>query len=258
MARTVDDVALLLAVQAGPDPRSPVALDGDPARYLPPVEVPASPLRIGWAPDLGGLPIDPAVRATLSGIPEIFAGLGHHVEAACPDLSDASEIFNTLRAASFALSLGELYETHRDQLKETIIWNVETGLNLGIEDHLRATRLRWALYERVVSWFEQFDVLVCPTTQVPPFVSGTEWITEVDGIEMKTYIEWMRACTDVTLMNCPAISVPGGFTESGLPVGLQIVTPPQRDDLALSVAKQFEQATMWGQRRPPAVDQPEA
>lgn len=249
MARTVDDVALLLAAQAGPDPRSPIALETAGSAFLPPLTEPDA-LRVAWAPDLGSLPIDREVTTALAGVPAVFEQLGHRVDESAPDLTGAMEIFDTMRAWNFAMKLGDTIRTHRDQMKDTVVWNVERGLGLSMADHQRASRLQAALYERVVEFFGEFDVLLCPVAQVPPFTLDTEYVTEIDGHSFSTYIEWMRACTDVTVMNVPAISVPAGFTEDGLPIGLQIVGPPHGDQRVLQVAKQFEAATEIGTRRP--------
>lgn len=251
MARCVDDVALLLAAQAGADPRSPIAMELTGAKFAPPVQEPSGTLRVAWAPDLGGLPIDPEVRAALAHVPAVFEELGHEVVEAHPDLTEAGRVFDTLRAWSFALGLGSLVKEHGDKVKDTVQWNVQRGLDLSMEDHMDAWRMRGELYQRVITFFGNYDVLLCPVAQVPPFDVETEWISEVDGVAMTTYIEWMRVCSDVTIMNCPAISVPAGFTEHGLPIGLQLVTAPRSDARLLSIAKQFETATSVGERRPP-------
>lgn len=250
MARTVDDVALLLAAQAGPDPRSPIALETPGSAFLPPVGEPPAAMRVAWAPDLGGLPIAPEVRTAMAGVPQVFTDLGHNVEEAVPDLSDAVQIFDTMRAWFYAMGLGDVVDEYRDVLKETLVWNVQRGRDLSMEQHLADSRRHNALYERVIDFFGQYDVLLCPVAQVAPFSNEIEYITEIEGHKMNTYIEWMRVCTDVTVMNVPAISVPAGFTPEGLPIGLQIVGPPRGDELVLQVARQFEQATNVGLRRP--------
>jgi len=250
MARTVDDVALFLAAQSGPDPRSPIALDAAGATFAPPIAEPTGQLRIAWAPDLGGLPIDPQVTAALAGVPVVFESLGHGVEEACPDLSEAGSVFDTVRAWDFAMALGELADERKSEMKETLQWNVQRGRDLAMLDYMAAFKMRAEIYQRVVTFFASYDFLLCPVAQVPPFNVDTEYITEINGIEMNTYIEWMRVCSDVTIMNCPAISVPAGFTDDGLPVGLQIVGPPRSDLALLQIAKQFEAATKVGDRRP--------
>ena len=121
---------------------------------------------------------------------------------------------------------------------------------MPMAENMKAWKLRGELYQRSVTFFEDYDFLLCPVAQVPPFDVKTEYITEINGVELQTYIEWMRIVTDVTIMNCPAISVPAGFTEDGLPIGLQIVGPPRSDRALLEIAKQFETATNVGARRP--------
>ena len=124
---------------------------------------------------------------------------------------------------------------------------------MSMADHMKAWKLRGEIYQRTATFFETYDFLLCPVTQVAPFPLDLEYIKEINGVPMQTYIEWMRVCTDVTVMNCPAISMPAGFTDDGLPVGLQIVGPPRADRAVLEIAKQFETATNVAARRPPVM-----
>jgi amidase len=254
MGRTVGDVALLLSVLAGPDPRSPIALERPGSDFAPPLRGEVSGLRVAWAPDLGGLPVDPAVRDALEGVPDVFSDLGCTVEEAAPNLDGAREIFQVRRAWSFEVGLGPIYERHAEEMKDTVRWNIEEARRLTLADHARVEALHSHLYQRVRAFFDRFDVLVCPVTQVPPFDLDLAYPDVVDGVAMETYIDWMRSCTDVTVMNCPAASVPAGFTPDGLPVGVQIVGPPRDDRLVLEVAFAFEQATRVGDRRPPGIE----
>ncbi|MCP3974936.1 MAG: amidase [bacterium] len=250
LGRTVGDVALLLQAMAGPDPRSPVSLQDDPAMFAEPLEADLAELKVAWSPTLGGLPVAREVISALVSVPDTFDGLGCRVEEATPDLSDAAEIFQVLRAWQYEISLGETYDEHHDQLKDTICWNVEEARRRPLTDHARATRKHAALFHRVREFFEIYDVLACPTVQVAPFDVDIDWVRSIDGIDMETYIDWMRSCCDVTVMGCPAISVPAGFTAQGLPVGLQLVGPP-RDDLGLlRIAHGWEQATEVWKTRP--------
>ena len=210
-------------------------------------------MRVAWAPDLGGLPVDPAVRSASASVPDVFAELGCDVVEAAPNLDGAREIFGVRRAWSFEVGLGPIYDRHADQMKDTVRWNIEQGRALSLADHARVEALHSRLYQRVRAFFQRYDVLLCPVVQVPPFNVDQPFVTEIDGVEMETYIDWMRSCTDVTVMNCPAASVPAGFTEEGLPVGVQIVGPPRDDRLVLEVAHAFEQSTRVGERRPPLV-----
>jgi amidase len=252
MGRTVADVALQLSVLAGPDPRVPIALPDDGAAFAAPLPTSLAGLRVAWAPDLGGrVTVDPAITSVLAASAGVFEELGARVEEDCPDLSGADEVFGTLRAWLFEASFGEIARQHPDQVKESIRWNAEMGAKLSGPDVARAEVLHTKLYERVVEFFERYDVLLAPTTQVLPFPVELEYPTEIAGVEQENYLEWMRSCTLISATGCPALSVPGGFTSDGLPVGLQIVGAPRADRRVLGVGHAFEQATGFGRRRPP-------
>jgi amidase len=252
MGRTVADVALQLSVLAGPDPRVPISLDDDPAAFAAPMPTSLAGLRVAWAPDLGGrVPVAPAIQAVLSASIGVFEQLGATVTKDCPDLSGADEVFGTLRAWLFDASFGELVRNNPDKVKESIRWNAAAGAKLTGSDVGRAEMLHTTLFEQVVSFFDRFDVLLTPTTQVLPFPVEQEYPTEVGGVPFGNYLEWMRSCTLISATGCPALSVPGGFTPDGLPVGLQIVGAPRADRRVLEVGHAFEQATRFGERRPP-------
>ena len=135
-------------------------------------------------------------------------------------------------------------------MKDTVIWNIEEGLKLSGLDVARAQARRGALYHRVRAFFERYDFLLLPVSQVVPFPVEVEWVQEIDGVQMETYIDWMKSCSLITLTGHPAMSVPCGFTPEGLPVGLQIVGPYRREIDVLQLAHAFEQATRVAERRP--------
>lgn len=250
MARTVGDVALMLQAIAGPDRRSPISLQDDPALFASRLDVDLGALRVAWSPTLGGLPVASDVIEVLAEVPGQMAALDWRVEEAEPDLRHAREIFQVRRAWSFELGLGPTYDSDRDSLKDTVRWNIEEGRRRSLADHADAARKHAALHHRVVEFFDDYDVLACPTVQVAPFPAEIEWIDHIDGTPMETYIDWMRSCSDVTIMGCPAISVPAGFTPDGLPVGVQLVGPPRNDLGLLRIAHAYEAATEHWRRRP--------
>jgi amidase len=252
MGRTIADVALQLSVIAGPDPRVPIALDDDPAAFAVPLPERLDGLRVAWAPDLGGqVTVDPVVTSVLESSVGVFESLGADVEEACPKLDGADEVFGTLRAWLFDANFSELARRHPDKVKESIRWNAEMGAKLSGSDVSRAEQLHTKLFERMAAFFERFDVLVAPTTQVLPFPVELEYPTEIAGVHQDNYLEWMRSCTVISATGSPALSVPGGFTDDGLPVGLQIIGPARADRRVLQVGHAFEQATRFGDRRPP-------
>jgi amidase len=252
MGRTVADVALQMSALAGPDRRVPISLSDDPSSFAAPLPTSLTGLRVAWAPDLGGrVTVEPAVTAALASSVGVFESLGAVVEEACPDLSGADEVFGTLRAWLFEAQYGEISRRHPDEVKESIRWNAEIGARLTGPDLARAERLHTSLFERMAEFFERYDVLLAPTTQVLPFPVEMEYPTRIAGVEQDNYLEWMRSCTLISATGSPALSVPGGFTPDGLPVGLQIIGPARADRRVLEIGHAFEQATLFGQRRPP-------
>ena len=251
MGRTVADVALQMSVVAGADPRVPISLADDPAGFAAPLPDRLDGQRVAWAPDLDGrVTVDPAITAALESSVGVFEGLGASVEEACPDLSGADDVFGTLRAWIFDTTYTDLARRHPDKVKESIRWNAEMGAKLTGPDLAHAEQLHTKLYERVVAFFERYDVLLAPTTQVLPFPVELEYPTEIGGVPQENYLEWMRSCTLFSATGCPALSVPGGFTDDGLPVGLQIIGAPRADRRVLEAGHAFEQATQFWQRRP--------
>jgi amidase len=138
-------------------------------------------------------------------------------------------------------------------MKDTVIWNTEEGLKLTAREIGEADVQRTRLYHRVREFMERHEFLLLPAAQVPPFDVTQPYVTEINGVRLPTYIDWMRVCSDITVLGLPAASVPCGFTDEGLPVGIQIVGRHQDDWGVLQLAHSFEQATRVWTRRPPVV-----
>ena len=250
MARTVEDVALLLTALAGPDPRSPLSIEQPAEAFAAPLERDFRGTRIAWSPDLGGLPVDPRVTNVLESQRHVFEELGGQLDEASPDFAGADEAFHILRAWSFALGHEAHLRDHRDQLKDTVIWNAEAGMNLTALQVGRAMERRSELYQRMRAFMDEHEYLICPVNQVPPFDVTTPYPTEINGVQMEDYIAWMKSAYYITLTGLPAISVPCGFTPEGLPVGVQIVGRLHDDFGVLQLAYAFQQATeVWKRRR---------
>lgn len=252
MARTVGDVALLLGVMMGEDPRDPLAWGGDPRPFLEFEPRPPARLRVAWSPSLGGLPVERAVLDVLEGALRVLEDLGWFVEEAEPDLTEADQVFETFRGLALAAGYGTFRDRTPEAMKETLRWNVDEGRRLTGTEVAAAWRAWGQLLERFRTFFEGWDVLACPAAQVAPFPADLEFPDVVEGVPMHSYIEWMRVCTRVTVLGCPAVSVPAGVTDDGLPVGLQLVAPPREELRLLQAAAAFEGATEhW--RRPPSL-----
>ncbi|MFQ5733908.1 MAG: amidase, partial [Planctomycetaceae bacterium] len=243
MARTVADAALLLSAMAGPDPRSPIALTEPGELFRQPLGREFRGVRISWSRDFGGLPVDPRVTAVMDSARGAFESIGCTVEDGEPDFRGADESFKVWRAWRFELKFAELLKAHSEQIKETIRWNAESGAKLTGPQISRAEQKRTELYHRVREFMTDYEFMVFPVTQVPPFDVKQRYIEDIAGVTMETYIDWMKSCYYVTVTGLPAISVPCGFTEEGLPVGLQIVGRHQQDFAVLQLAHAYEQAT---------------
>jgi amidase len=250
MARSVADVALLLATMVGPDPRDPGVMPFDPAVFRGRLERDLRGVRVAWCPDLGGLPLDPRVRAVIAAQRATLERLGCVVEEACPDLTNADSIFLTLRAFRTAATLGPLLAQHRDELKPEAIREIETGQALTSAAVSQAMVQHGQLLDRMRRFEERYECLCCAVNQVPPFDASLDWPKSVDGVAMDHYVAWMKSAYWITTTFRPAISVPAGFTPEGLPVGLQIVGRYRADFALLQVAHAFEQATGVGKKRP--------
>ena len=257
LGRTVDDVALLLSVIAGPDPRVAHSLD-DPGRDFAHVgDLDLTGVRVAFSADLGAaVPVEPAVQAVLTGAARTFAELGCVVEEDCIDFGGAEEVFRTLRAWAFAAGSQHLLREPRELVKASLRWNIEQGLGLTGQDVARADAQRNVIFQRAREFFSRYDVLLLPTSQVVPFDADDEYPQQVAGIAQQTYLDWMRSCYLVTVTGCPALSVPAGFSPDGLPVGVQLVGPHRAERDLLRIGRQFERATGAGTRRPTFVGVP--
>jgi len=251
MGRTVADTALLLSVQAGPDHRVPISLSEQGSTFRSSLKRDFKDTRIAFSPDFGGqVPVDKRVESIIAAQGKVFDDLGCVLEDRVPDFSGAHEVFLNLRAHLFELNNGEYLDRHRDKLKQTVIWNIEAGRKLSAADIARADAERSRIYERVSKFFETHEYLVTVVNQVPPFPIDQEYVTEINGEKLDTYLDWMKSCYYITITGHPAISVPAGFTDDNLPVGIQIVGRHNADFSVLQLAHSFEQATQVWKRRP--------
>jgi len=240
MARNVEDLALLLDAMCGEHPADPLSLPVLPTSFLSAAKSGRKPKRVAYSPDLGITPVDPEVKAVTRKAAERFAEAGVTVEEAHPDLREAHECFHVLRALDFALSKATLLRTRRDLLKPEVIWNIEEGMKLTVEQIERAEAQRLAMTERTLKFFGDYDLLLCPATIVPPYPIENRYVSECDGKKFDNYVQWLGIVYAITLACCPALSLPCGFTKSGLPVGLQMVAKPRGEAELLAGAKVLE------------------
>ncbi|MET0605185.1 MAG: amidase family protein [Beijerinckiaceae bacterium] len=240
MARNVEDVALFLDALSGEDVRDPVSLPKPAQSFLAAASSGWLPKRVAFSADLGITPVDAEVAELCRAAALRFAELGAVVEEAHPDFTEAHDTFNVLRAKGFAISKKALLDSRRSQLKPEVIWNIEKGLKLTMEDHERAERQRSVMYQRALTFFETYDIICAPATIVTPFPVEDRYVTSLNGVAFDNYVHWLAIAYAFTLVSCPAISIPCGFTREGLPVGLQIVARPRGEARLLPAAKALE------------------
>ena len=250
MARSVGDVALFLSAIAGPDPRSPLIIREDPARFRASLERTFKGVRVAWWKGLGGVRVEPEIRSVVDANRRVFESLGCITEDAEPDFTGVADAFPVLRYAATYAQNSALVRQRPEWVKDTIKYEVAEAERLTAADIGRAQARQTLMYEQSRQFFEKYDYFVLPVTQVAPFDVDVPYPTSIAGTAMTTYIDWMRACWYVTFMSNPAISVPAGFTAAGLPVGIQIVGRHYDEWSVLQIAHAFERATQHGKKRP--------
>ncbi|HTW64520.1 MAG TPA: amidase [Bryobacteraceae bacterium] len=250
MARNVPDLALLLSAMAGPDVRCPISITEPGSRFAGNLERSFRGVRVAWFKDMNGIPFDPRVLSVVNAQRKVFESLGCIVEEAEPDFAGGLHAYDTLRAWGYATSQAENVRLHRDLVKDTIQWEVARGSKLSAADIAHAHTLRSTAWNNMRIFQEKYEYFITPTSQVPPFDVKQPYPTEVAGVKMTTYIEWMKSCMMISALENPSMSMPCGFTEEGLPIGLQIVGRHRDEWSVLQLAHAFEQATPGSRRRP--------
>ena len=244
MARTVADCALMLSAISGPDPRDPLSLPPLRPGFEAALGRDFTGVRVAVSPDFAGqIPVAAATRAIVEATASTLSGIGCEVDIACPDFAGADAVFKTLRAWSMANQHRDRIAQHPDMYKDTILWNVRQGLDLTAADIYRTEVTRTTLFRRIQEFMSEYEYLILPVSQVPPFDINQEYVTSIEDVPMDTYIDWMKSCYFISATGLPAISVPGGFTTDGLPVGVQIVGRHQQDVSVLALAQALETET---------------
>ena len=256
MARSPGDLALLLDVQSGPDPRQPFTLPPLATRAA--LQAPVRGRRIGWLGDWGGAyRFEPGLVDLTARALATFEALGVTVEPVAPPMP-AAQIWDAwlgLRAFANAARLAPLYDNPetRAMLKPAAIWEIETGRALSGADIQRLSALRSQWFRTAAALFDRYDALVLPSTQVWPFPADQEYPTDITGEAMDTYHRWMEVVIPVSLIGLPCVNLPAGFGAAGLPGGMQLFGRHGDDQGLLQLAEAYHSATDWPSRRPPPL-----
>jgi amidase len=239
MARNVSDCALLFDAMCGEDARDPISMPPS-ASCLAAIGNGWRPRRVAYSPDLGLTPVDPEVARITRDAAARLADVGIEVVECHPDLSDAHACFGVLRAYAFAASKADILTKHRHQMKPELVWNIEKGLALTAAELIHAERLRAKMYRNMLTFFNEYDLLLCPATIVPPFPVEQRFVDHCNGVSFSNYIQWLGIAYAISLVACPAMSLPCGFTTTGLPVGLQVIGRPHGDAQVFTAGKMLE------------------
>lgn len=252
MARTVGDTALMLSVIAGQDDRSPISFPVETGKFISAVKRPKiKGLKVAWSPDLKVSPVDPEIHQLVAAAARQFTELGCEVEQAEPDFSGVRQVIHVTRGARMVALHGEKLEKWRAQMNPNLVWNIEQGLSLTVQQIAGAEKERSAIYHRSRQFLENYDLLLTPTVAVPPFPIEEDYPKEINGQKTTSYTDWFLLTYAITMTGLPAISVPCGWTAEGFPVGLQIVGRRLAENTVLKAAAAYEAIAPWKDKRPP-------
>ena len=252
IARDVEEAGLVLSIIAGTDPRDPFSYPVDPMALREPPVTDLASLRVAFSEDLGFAPVEPvtrrALRAAVDGLADCFAS----VEEVVPPLGDADVTFEVLRAVQFLAGHRQHYREHRELLGPNLIENIEQALGYTFADVVDAQTAHSALYARFGEFMQGYDALLCPVTGAPAFDKDELFPRTIDGVEARTYFHWLAPSYGITLTTHPAISIPCGADENGLPFGLQVVARKgaDRDLLGIAAALEAQIVSTGGLGRP--------
>jgi amidase len=258
MARGVADLALILAVMAGPDPRMPLSISEDPSIFAPTLDRDFHGTRLAWLGDLGGhLSMEPGIMDLCRAALQTLQTVGCTVEETRLGFPPERmwDSWVTLRHWLIAGGFGVLYKdpAKRAKMKPEAIWEVENGLTLSAQDAYEASVARSELYRAVLKLFDSYEYLALPSAQVFPFDASTHWPKTVNGVAMDTYHRWMEVVILGSLLGFPVVNVPVGFNRDGLPMGMQIIGKRHADFAVLQLAYTYEQAANWVRDRLPPL-----
>jgi amidase len=241
MARSVDDVALMLQAICGPSPLSPIAQPAAARDFIGAVERgPRRGLRVAYCRDVAGIGIDEGIEGVCREAVFDLKQAGIHVEEVQLDLSVGRPAFLALRGLWFVTQMYRRLDKI-DQCSTNVVNNVRAGLELTAKDLAAAEQVRGEVWHRVRRLLERYDNLVTPCMAVPPFPVDRNYPETIAGQAMQTYVDWIAPTFVLSLTGLPVASVPCGLDADGLPVGLQVVGPQQGEEAVLALAARIQE-----------------
>jgi len=274
MAKTVDDLARLLATLSGVSPKAPSSIAQSHADFASeidqllrapePQKIP--PFKVGWLADLSRyLPMERGIKERCKAGLARLAQVGADIEDTSLQM-DPSRIWKawlTWRAVLNAHRLGPLLQlpNARAQMKPEALWEIEQARSISAQDFMGASATRTAFYNEMLRLFEHHDVLALPSAQVWPFDKDLHWPPSIDTSRgtrpMDTYHRWMEVVIYATFAGLPVINVPVGFSEAGLPMGMQLIGKPHGEIQLLQIARAYAtQISDWLSVKPTLASHP--
>ncbi|OKO87377.1 hypothetical protein AC629_14135 [Bradyrhizobium sp. NAS80.1] len=241
MARTIPDLALMLDAMSGFHAPDLVSRE-QPASFQNAAARPSWAGRIAVSWDLGLLPVDQNIRSGFRGAIDRLQRAGCAMSETAPDIAGLPGVIRALRGLAYLATWGRLWPQSRDRFTPEVAGDIAHGESLSARDIASAMERRAAIYRRMQGFFSEFDILICPTTQVAPFPVEIMWPAEIDGTQCESYIDWIMITYVWSILGCPALAVPAGHDRAGMPVSLQIVGPPHSEERLISFAARVEQA----------------
>jgi amidase len=252
MARDVSDTAWMMAACAGPHPMDPLAVPTRPDAFWPLPEVDLSTLRVAFTPDFGTCAVDPMIRRTFAQRVQSLSSAVAHCEELEWSLNEGHRCFDVIRAESFLAGFEAIYRTQPETLGPNVRANVELAAHITLSERAQAHLAQTRIFRQFQRAFEHVDLIVAPVTPLSPFPWRQLYAERIDGIEQRNYYEWLSLTYLVTLSTCPALSLPCGLDESGMPFGLQLIAPLHQDARLLAMGRSLE--TWWGSAGRPRPD----
>ena len=241
MARSVEDVALMLDAMVRHDIGDPLNYPCKENSFFEELDIEYKPSSVAVSEDLGIVPVEGEVRNAFRAAIRKISGFGWDVTHEIPSFAGVLDAFKVLRGLLMATMLGDLVEENRDQILVDIRKNVQAGFDVKNTEIVEAEKTRRQLILNMENFFRRNDFLICPTTSVVPFSVENPYVKEIEGKKCETYVDWFSITFAITMTSCPTLSIPCGFTESGLPIGIQIVAPPRHEARLLSFGARLQE-----------------
>ncbi len=241
MARNVEDLSIFLDAMICHNNKDPLSFKKHSYSYHDNLKIKTdNNYLIGFTEDFGIFPCDIEVRNMMKNTLRLVESLGHEVSNTFPDMTDSEYSFQTLRAYMFYANYKSLLEKDKSLIKQEIIWNIEKGIKVTIEDLIKAEKIRAKIYIDTMNFFDKYDFLIVPSSIVTPFDSKNKWVKEVEGKHFDNYVSWLMIAACISLTSCPSLALSTSFSRDNAPFGIQIVAAPHQEQKLINFAKSIE------------------